>query len=57
MTDTIFALSSGVPPAGIAVMRVSGRGAETALKALAGALPPLRQMTLRTIRDPETGEA
>ena len=34
--DTIFALSSGQPPAAIAVLRVSGPRAGAALKALAG---------------------
>src|SRR5690606_4153607 len=40
--DTIFALSSGSPPAGIAVIRVSGPAAGDALLALAGRLPPPR---------------
>ncbi len=39
MTDTIFALSSGLPPAGIAVVRISGPQAGAALIALAGELP------------------
>lgn len=49
--DTIFALSSGAPPAGIAVVRVSGPGAGTALAALAGALPPPRRATSRQLSD------
>lgn len=57
MTDTIFALSSGVPPAAIAVVRISGPAAFRALEDLAGALPPPRALALRTIRDPATGEA
>src|SRR5215470_17201479 len=36
--DTIFALSSGAPPAGIAVVRVSGPEAGAALTVLAGGL-------------------
>jgi tRNA modification GTPase len=55
--ETIFALSSGVPPAGIAVIRISGVGARSALKRLAGELPEPRQATLRTIVDPSSGEA
>ncbi|OYX91234.1 MAG: hypothetical protein B7Y74_14960, partial [Novosphingobium sp. 35-62-5] len=39
MTDTIFALSSGPPPAGIAVIRISGPQSGTALTALTGKLP------------------
>lgn len=43
MTDTIFALSSGLPPAGIAVVRISGPSAAPALTQLAGKLPPPRR--------------
>lgn len=43
MSDTIFALSSGRPPAAIAVIRVSGSRAKAALEALAGRVPPARQ--------------
>ena len=49
--DTIFALSSGQPPAGIAILRVSGAGAAGALEALAGPRPAPRQTSLRTLRD------
>src|SRR5688572_3304887 len=41
--DTIFALSSGRPPAAIAVIRVSGPKARAALTALADEAPPPRQ--------------
>lgn len=41
--DTIFALSSGRPPAAIAVIRVSGPKARAVLTALAGEAPPPRQ--------------
>lgn len=49
--DTIFALSSGAPPAGIAVMRISGADAASALQALAGRLPPPRRASLADLRD------
>ncbi len=56
MTDTIFALSSGAPPAGIAVIRISGPNAATALISLAGSLPEPRHAILRGLRHPETGD-
>ncbi|MBS0480737.1 MAG: tRNA uridine-5-carboxymethylaminomethyl(34) synthesis GTPase MnmE [Proteobacteria bacterium] len=47
MAGTIFALSSGAPPAAIAVMRVSGPDAALALTALSGrSLPPRRAITV-----------
>ncbi|MGF7154024.1 tRNA uridine-5-carboxymethylaminomethyl(34) synthesis GTPase MnmE [Novosphingobium gossypii] len=49
MNDTIFALSSGAPPAAIAVMRVSGPQAKDALHALAGSLPVPRKASYRAI--------
>ena len=49
--ETIFALSSGAPPAGIAVVRISGPAAGAALVALAGALPPPRHASYRRVRD------
>ena len=51
MTDTIYALSSGAPPAAIAVVRVSGPQAGAALQALAGHLPPERRAVAATLRD------
>src|ERR1044071_2475916 len=54
--DTIFALSSGRPPAAIAVVRISGPQAREALEALAGRLPPPRQASLARLRDPQSGE-
>ncbi len=54
--DTIFALSSGSPPAGIAVVRVSGPDAQHAALALAGSLPEPRRATLRTLRGPDGGD-
>ncbi|WP_028967395.1 tRNA uridine-5-carboxymethylaminomethyl(34) synthesis GTPase MnmE [Sphingomonas phyllosphaerae] len=54
MTDTIFALSSGRPPAAIAVVRVSGPQAGAAGQAIVGgALPPPRMAALRRLRDAE----
>lgn len=41
-SDTIFALSSGKPPAGLAVIRLSGPDVGTVLTRLAGSLPPAR---------------
>ena len=55
--DTIFALSSGRPPAAIAVVRMSGPRAGDALKALAGKLPEPRKARLARVRDPHSGEA
>lgn len=54
--DTIYALSSGPPPAAIAVIRISGPQAGRALELLAGRIPPPRQAALARLRDPETGE-
>jgi len=54
--DTIFALSSGSPPAAIAVVRISGPAAGAALAALAGRLPEPRHARLGTLRDPASGE-
>ena len=50
-TDTIFALSSGRPPAAIAVVRVSGPRAAEALTAFGGKLPEPRRAALRRLRD------
>jgi tRNA modification GTPase len=49
--DTIFALSSGSPPAAIAVVRVSGPRAGDALRVLAGSLPAPRHASLRVLRN------
>ncbi|OYW47153.1 MAG: tRNA uridine-5-carboxymethylaminomethyl(34) synthesis GTPase MnmE [Sphingomonadales bacterium 12-68-11] len=49
--DTVFALSSGSPPAGIAVVRITGPQAGAALTALAGVLPPPRRATRARLRD------
>ena len=55
-TDTIFALSSGRPPAAIAVVRVSGPHAGAALQALIGRIPPPRQAAFARVRDGAGGE-
>ena len=55
MSDTIFALSSGPPPAAIAVVRISGPRAGAALEALAGRLPKSRRATVAGLRDPADG--
>src|SRR6516225_5208524 len=49
--DTIFALSSGRPPAAIGVVRISGPRAGDALKALTGKLPCPRAAELVRVRD------
>jgi len=49
--DTIFAVSSGAPPAAIAIIRISGVRAIAAATGLAGALPPPRRAALRVLRD------
>ena len=48
--DTIFALSSGAPPAAIAVVRISGPRAGPALEALAGGTPAPRVAKLARLR-------
>ena len=53
--DTIFALSSGRPPAAIAVIRTSGPQAFAACEAIAGRLPPARRPSLRHLRHPGQG--
>ncbi|MCX9146870.1 tRNA uridine-5-carboxymethylaminomethyl(34) synthesis GTPase MnmE [Erythrobacter sp. WG] len=50
-TPTIFALSSGAPPAGVGVIRVSGPAAYSALLALAGRVPAPRRASLARLSD------
>lgn len=47
--DIIFALSTGVERAAIAVMRVSGKGSADLLAKLCGPLPPPRKAVLRRV--------
>jgi tRNA modification GTPase len=54
--DTIFALSSGRPPAAIAVIRISGPGARSGLVAACGRVPEPRRATLARLRDPASQE-
>lgn len=54
--DTIFAVSSGQPPAAIAVVRISGPEAVATARAVCGVLPAPRQAALRAVRDPVTGD-
>jgi len=54
--DTIFALSSGRPPAAISVIRISGARAHDAGRSIAGSVPEARTAALRELRDPRTGE-
>ncbi|TGX53319.1 tRNA uridine-5-carboxymethylaminomethyl(34) synthesis GTPase MnmE [Sphingomonas gei] len=54
--DTIFAVSSGAPPAAIAVLRLSGPRAFDAAALLAGTLPAPRRAGLRPLHDPANGE-
>jgi tRNA modification GTPase len=51
--DTIYALSSGRPPAAVAIIRISGPKAHAAAERLARALPETRHAALRDLRDEE----
>jgi tRNA modification GTPase len=53
---TIFALSSGRPPAAISVIRISGPQAHEAGRRIAGDLPETRMASVRELRDPASGE-
>ncbi|TVV73900.1 tRNA uridine-5-carboxymethylaminomethyl(34) synthesis GTPase MnmE [Sphingomonas solaris] len=53
---TIFALSSGAPPAAIGVIRISGPGAGAALAAIVGRLPAPRRASYAAFSDPADGE-
>ena len=49
--ETVVALSSGAPPSGVAVIRLSGPAVRSVVECAAGSLPEPRRATLRTIRD------
>lgn len=49
-SDTIFALSSGPPPAGIAVIRMSGPAVRFGLETLVESVPEPRQAVLRSLK-------
>ncbi|WP_306117192.1 MULTISPECIES: tRNA uridine-5-carboxymethylaminomethyl(34) synthesis GTPase MnmE [unclassified Roseitalea] len=51
--DTIIALSSGAPPSGVAVIRISGPGAGPVVERLCGSVPEPRMASLRALRDPD----
>jgi tRNA modification GTPase len=53
--DTIFALSSGAPPAAIAIIRVSGAAASDAVLQMAGSLPAARRASLMQLSNPADG--
>ena len=53
---TIYALSSGRPPAAISVIRISGPFAHSAGEQIAGRLPGPRTAAVRELRHPVTGE-
>lgn len=56
--ETIFAPSTAPGRAGVAVVRVSGPRAGTAITSLTGgSLPAPRQASLRSLCDPQTGQA
>ena len=54
--DTIFALSSGRPPAAISVIRISGPLAHDAVQKLAGSIPPARTAAVRQLCHPLSRE-
>jgi len=54
--DTIFALSSGRPPAAVSIIRVSGPRAHEAGARIAGSLPEARTAALRELRHPDSRE-
>lgn len=54
--NTIFALSSGQPPAAIGIIRISGPRASDALQALSGFVPDERRASLAKLYDPATGD-
>ena len=49
--DTIFALSSGAPPAAIAIIRISGPAAFDAVRVLAGRVPDPRRASLASLKN------
>lgn len=53
--ETIFALSSGPVPAGVAVIRLSGPRTRFVLETICGACPSPRRASLRDLRRPADG--
>ncbi|HHZ07487.1 MAG TPA: tRNA uridine-5-carboxymethylaminomethyl(34) synthesis GTPase MnmE [Rhizobiales bacterium] len=56
MGDTIFAMSSGRLPAGVAVVRISGPAARLAIETIAGSAPEPYRLAVRTLRRGSDGE-
>src|SRR5436190_7454012 len=56
VADTIFALSSGRPPAAISVIRISGPEAHEAGMRIAGTLPDARTAAVRELKHPLSRE-
>lgn len=56
MASTIFALSSGAVPSGVAVIRVSGPATKAIVCAVCGSVPAGRKAVLSRLTDPENGE-
>jgi len=54
--DTIFALSSGRPPAAVSVIRITGPRAHEAGARIAGPLPDARTAAVRELRHPDSRE-
>ena len=55
-TDTIFAVSSGTGRSAVAVIRLSGPESSRILASMTGGLPNPRELVLRAISDPSSGE-
>jgi tRNA modification GTPase len=56
LRDTIYALSSGSLPSGVAVVRISGPATRGVVERMAGALPRPREAKLAAIRDKAGGD-
>lgn len=54
--ETIYALSTGLPPAGIAIVRISGPQAGPVLESLGGNLPGPRRASVRDLACPVSGD-
>lgn len=54
--STIFAPASGFGRAAVAVIRISGPASRLVIERLARALPAPRRLSLRTLRDPSSGD-
>lgn len=55
-SDTVYALSSGIGKAGIAVVRLSGSLASNVVIGMVGSLLEPRRASLRLMRNPKSGE-